>query len=214
MGQTARPKGGNRFDDSEAFLKRVEEAAAPFLDARSRKALSYKFTILDSDAVNAFSMPGGFIYVCRGLFSLIGEDEPSALEFVIGHEIAHVELKHTFACIAGGNAESKKKSVDTLQQCFLPVAFAYPDRMEFEADAWAWTQMTNAMDRSRYEALTFIRRFEGFARENKFPNDGHGQPEPGTNILDNHFRAHVAARERKKRADKILGPSSGTATAK
>ncbi len=214
MGQTARPKGGARFDDSEAFLKRVEEAAAPFLEARSRKELSYKFTILDSDAVNAFSMPGGFIYVCRGLFTLIGEDEPAALEFVIGHEIAHVDLKHTFACIAEGNAESKKKSVDTLQQCFLPVAFAYPDRMEFEADAWAWTQMTKTMDRSRYEALTFIRRFEGFARENKFPTDGHGQPEPGTNILDNHFRAHVAARERKKRADKVLGSSPGSSTAR
>ena len=210
MGQEAKGKKPRRLGNLEASLKRVEEAAAPFLEARSRKALNYKFTILDSDAVNAFSIPGGFVYVCRGLFRLIGEDEPFALEFVIGHEIAHVDLKHTFVSIASGNADAKKKGIDSLQQCLVPVAFGYPDRLEFEADAWAWEQMTKHMDRSRYEALGFIRRFEGFATENGFPTDGHGIPEPGTNILDNHFRAHPSPRERRKRADKILGPSLTT----
>ena len=42
--------------------------------------------------VNAFSTPGGYIYVSRGLFDLIGEDEDYALRFAVGHEIAHVDL--------------------------------------------------------------------------------------------------------------------------
>src|SRR5207244_4120460 len=53
----------------------------------------YQITVLDSDAVNAFSHPGGYLYVCRGLFDMIGSDEDYALEFVLGHEIAHLELQ-------------------------------------------------------------------------------------------------------------------------
>ena len=80
----------NRQVQDASLQRRVEEAARPFLAHLARKAINYTFTILDSDAVNAFSAPGGFVYVCSGLFNLIGEDEDNALEFVVGHEMAHV----------------------------------------------------------------------------------------------------------------------------
>jgi beta-barrel assembly-enhancing protease len=186
------------------YLGRVKEVAKPFLEARARKDINYTFTILDSDAVNAFSTAGGYIYICRGLFDLVGADEDSALEFVLAHEIAHVDLKHPLAVIAGMNAEMKKtkKDYDTLQQCFFPIVLAYPDKNEDEADAWAWKQMRK-LGRSRLEALAFIRRFEGYAKDHKFP-DGRRPPEENSNVLDNHFRAHPSPTERKKRADAIF----------
>jgi pSer/pThr/pTyr-binding forkhead associated (FHA) protein len=210
IGQQAKLKNDSRSTDAEndEILKRVEEIAAPLIEARSRKQLRYKFTILDSDEVNAFSIPGGYIYICRGLFNLIGGDEDAALEFVLGHEIAHVDQGHLVACIASGNADAKKKGIDTLQQCFVPIVFGYPDRVELEADAWVLSQMKSRLQRSRYESMAFLRRFEGFARDKGFA-DGRRFPEPGTNILDNHFRAQPSARDRRKHAESLFsGPGS------
>ena len=89
----------NPPEKSGSWQARMEAAAEPFLKTLARRDPEYTFTVLDSDAVNAFSHPGRFVYVSRGLFNLIGEDEDYVLEFVIGHEIAHVELGHAIRCL-------------------------------------------------------------------------------------------------------------------
>ena len=63
------------------------------LAARSqRSALTYQFKVVDSAEINAFALPGGFIYVNRGLIEAAeNEDE---LAGVLGHEIAHVVARH------------------------------------------------------------------------------------------------------------------------
>ena len=58
-----------------ALSRRVDEAAEPFVAARTRKEIDYTFTVLDSDAINAFSHPGGYVYVTSGLVKWIGEDQ-------------------------------------------------------------------------------------------------------------------------------------------
>ncbi len=80
---------------------RCRRPPKPFLKTCEHKDVHYTFTVLESDAVCAFSHPGGYVYVCRGLFNLIGEDEDYALEFAVGHEIAHVDLQHALAGLAG-----------------------------------------------------------------------------------------------------------------
>lgn len=52
----------------------------------------YHFAILDSDEINAFAAPGGFIFVTKGMVKLCKSED--ALASVLAHEIAHVELKH------------------------------------------------------------------------------------------------------------------------
>lgn len=52
----------------------------------------WTFTLLDSDVTNAFALPGGYVYVTRGLLSL-AENE-AQLAAVIGHEIGHVTARH------------------------------------------------------------------------------------------------------------------------
>jgi predicted Zn-dependent protease len=60
-----------------------------------RGGFDYHFDIIDQDAPNAFALPGGFIYVSRGLLLLSNtEDE---LANVLGHEIAHVAARHAAA---------------------------------------------------------------------------------------------------------------------
>lgn len=61
-------------------------------DSTSRTDLSFRFGILDTDEINAFACPGGFIFLTRGAFySMQSESE---LATVLGHEISHVVLNH------------------------------------------------------------------------------------------------------------------------
>ena len=52
----------------------------------------FTFTILDSPIVNAFALPGGYIYITRGLISLCQNE--AQLAGVIAHEIGHVTARH------------------------------------------------------------------------------------------------------------------------
>ena len=57
-----------------------------------RPALGYKFFVVDSPDINAFALPGGYVYVNRGLIAYLdSEDELAA---VLGHEIGHITARH------------------------------------------------------------------------------------------------------------------------
>ncbi|OYV01914.1 MAG: hypothetical protein CFE45_02705, partial [Burkholderiales bacterium PBB5] len=63
------------------------------LVANSHRAnLSWTFTVLDSPEVNAFALPGGYVYVTRGILAYL--DSEAELAGVIGHEIGHVTARH------------------------------------------------------------------------------------------------------------------------
>ena len=57
-----------------------------------RSNIPYYIKIVDTDEVNAFALPGGFLYVNRGLISISGTE--AELAGVIAHEIAHVVARH------------------------------------------------------------------------------------------------------------------------
>jgi predicted Zn-dependent protease len=73
----------------EAAVARVVSRLVAASDDPSRR---YKITILNSPVANAFALPGGYLYVTRGLIALTSD--PSELAAVISHEIAHVLLNH------------------------------------------------------------------------------------------------------------------------
>ena len=62
------------------------------LAAQTDRSGPWTFTVLDSDVVNAFALPGGYVYVTRGLLAL-AEDE-AEVAGVLGHEIGHVIAHH------------------------------------------------------------------------------------------------------------------------
>ena len=57
-----------------------------------RSQLPWHFTLLDSPEINAFALPGGYVYVTRGLLAYM--DNEADLAGVIGHEIGHVTARH------------------------------------------------------------------------------------------------------------------------
>ena len=58
-----------------------------------RPGLEYHFTIVDSTQVNAFALPGGYIYITRGMLAYLNSE--AELAAVLGHEIGHVTARHS-----------------------------------------------------------------------------------------------------------------------
>lgn len=190
----------NRALDEDPRVQRLHQVAEPLLASRTNKSVNYRFTVLDSDAVNAFSHPGGYVYVSRGMFDIVGEDQDYLLEFVLGHEIAHCELGHAFKCF--NDAGVKGLGLGTIQQFYFLIApLAYPDEQEYEADAWICRQMKRHGCTKR-ETLGFLRKLDAYAAQHGFRN-GRKPPLPRVSSVENHFRAHPAAWERLNRVTAI-----------
>jgi predicted Zn-dependent protease len=73
-----------------ALVQRVGETIAA---GSHRSNLIYRFTVLDSKDVNAFALPGGYIYITRGLLAYLNSE--AELAAVLGHEIGHVTARHS-----------------------------------------------------------------------------------------------------------------------
>jgi predicted Zn-dependent protease len=82
------------YDDS-ALLGYVQKVGQSMTPHTHRPHLTYHFTILDSPVVNAFAVPGGYIYVTRGILALMSSE--AELAVVLGHELGHVNARHSVA---------------------------------------------------------------------------------------------------------------------
>jgi predicted Zn-dependent protease len=78
-----------RDEELQAYVTKVGERIAK---KSSRAELKFHFTILDDAMINAFALPGGYIYITRGM--LVHMNSESELAAVLGHEVAHVTEKH------------------------------------------------------------------------------------------------------------------------
>jgi len=63
----------------------------------SKPNATWTFVVLDTDGVNAFAAPGGFVHITRGALALVQNE--AELADVLGHEISHVTLEHTIKAI-------------------------------------------------------------------------------------------------------------------
>ncbi len=86
----------------EAVHRYVSLVGTVLAQASSRPNLSWKFIVLDTDGVNAFAAPGGYVHITRGALALITSE--AELAGVLAHEISHVTEKHTLKAIKGDRA--------------------------------------------------------------------------------------------------------------
>ena len=78
----------------DAKLTAMVQSIGEELAAHShRSGLDYHFTIVDSPNVNAFALPGGYIYITRGMLAYLNSE--AELAAVLGHEIGHVTARHS-----------------------------------------------------------------------------------------------------------------------
>ena len=79
------------YDDA-ALKEFVSTVGLRLAQGSERPALPWHFAVVDSPAINAFALPGGYIYLTRGIMPFLGDE--AELAGVLGHEIGHVTARH------------------------------------------------------------------------------------------------------------------------
>ncbi|MBM3242656.1 hypothetical protein FJZ31_40870 [Candidatus Poribacteria bacterium] len=86
--------------DNPTLTAYIDDVGQKLAEVCDRKDIKYHFKIVDEDIFNAFALPGGLVYIYRGLLQRI--DNEAELSAVLGHEIAHIAARH---CIMRVQAE-------------------------------------------------------------------------------------------------------------
>jgi len=77
----------------ESMQRYVQALGARLAATTERPDLPWTFRVVDDAAVNAFAIPGGFIYVTRGIMTHLNSE--AELAAILGHEIGHVTARHS-----------------------------------------------------------------------------------------------------------------------
>jgi len=102
-----------KTDPLVRYVDRVGQRVARVSD---RPELFYRFHVVDSDTINAFALPGGYIYIYRGLLTHLNSE--AELAAVLGHEIGHVTARHAVKQYT--KAQSYNIGM-TIASIFLPI---------------------------------------------------------------------------------------------
>jgi predicted Zn-dependent protease len=78
--------------NNPALQAYVNEVGQRLAAQSHRSNLKWSFTVVDSPAINAFALPGGYVYITRGLMAYLNSE--AELAGVLGHEIGHVTARH------------------------------------------------------------------------------------------------------------------------
>lgn len=98
-----------RILEDEALNAYVNEVGQRVAAGSHRPDLTYTFTVIDSPEINAFALPGGYIYMNRGLLLYLkSEDELAA---VLAHEVGHITARHAIQQQARGRLGSAAAAV-------------------------------------------------------------------------------------------------------
>jgi predicted Zn-dependent protease len=128
-------------------VSRVQTIGKRLSAVSERKDIEYKFYVLADEELNALSLPGGFIYINKGLLDILNDSE---LAFVLGHEIGHVTARHAvkkiqsnmayqmLASIAFAGLESKTSGLVNIAKsaniAYNLIGLGYSREDEFESD--------------------------------------------------------------------------------
>ncbi len=212
---------GGVYEDPKvtAYVDRIGQELAKVSDLPD---LKFTFTVLDDDIVNAFALPGGFIYISRGLLGLANTE--AELAGVLGHEIGHVTGRHSAqrysqsvlaglgtagASILGSIFLGTSQVGDIVGQTSAVYLQSFSREHEFEAD----TLGVRYLARSGYttEAMaSFLTSLNAFSTlEAKVS----GLPDPASryNIMSTHPRtqARVVAATRAAEVQPVANPRVG-----
>lgn len=92
----------------EAVFRRINIVGLALARSSSRPDLAWRFAVLNSDTVNAFSAPGGYVFITRALYEQAGGD--AVLAGILGHEIAHITRRHALKIVERNEATAGAKS--------------------------------------------------------------------------------------------------------
>lgn len=138
-----------------AWQNYLNEIGQKIVKVCDRKDLEYHFTVIESDQVNAFAAPGGYVYFYTGLLKeMKSEGEMAA---VMAHEISHVVARHGAKQIQAmlgaqvaytlvfGSGDDQSQAMNLAVNAGMALAFSgYSRSFEREADQFGTVYMTRA----------------------------------------------------------------------
>jgi predicted Zn-dependent protease len=147
IGQNLARKIRNEFRISRNpyYIERVNRLGKKISEICDRREINYYFYIIEDDQKNAFSIPGGYIYIYKGLLDILDDDE---LAFVLGHEVGHIVSRHAIKklqaylgynllILASNTVPSDPQFSKGLSFALIQIMSGYSKEDEFNADELA-----------------------------------------------------------------------------
>lgn len=199
---------GGQYADAQVrdYVTRLGKSLA----ARSEMPeLDWHFTVLNSDIVNAFALPGGYVYVTRGLLALASSE--AELAGVLGHEIGHVTARHSAQRYSRGTLAQGGTAIATVLGAVLlgdagaqlaqtvvgggaQLALAgYSREQEFQADELG----VRYLARAQYDPFAMARFLEKLQADSMLQAElaGHPGAANGFSLLQSHPRTPDRVRD-------------------
>jgi len=186
----------------------VQGIFADIVAQARRKDISYQLTVLDSQVVNAFAAPGGYIFITTALLEHVGKDA-DALANVLGHEVAHVEHKHGMNTLGrqlgiglvldllfGGQQQRDNALFTAAQVATQLISLGWSREQEHEADDRGQRLAAAA----GYDPMGMVRFFEVLQRLQ-------GQEVPFLEFLSTHPLTSERIERARARAAELRGSS-------
>jgi len=198
-------------EDLNAYVNSVGQKVVKY---SHRPDIKYHFTIIDAPDINAFALPGGYIYVNRGLLAFLNSE--AQLAAVLSHEVAHVTARHV---VRQDTARTGAKTLSILSVLTTGNAIlgdvtnlwstaavkGYGREMELEADGLAAEYLfkTGYDPLAIVETIGILKDQEKFSRfrakqEGKKPRSYHG-------VFATHPRNDIRLKEVIAKAGKYQG---------
>ncbi len=215
VGREAHPQILEQYGGSvgDPAVERYVQSLGTRLESVSELSeLDFTFTVLDSDIVNAFALPGGYVYVTRGLMALA--DDEAELAGVIGHEIGHVTARHGASRQAAGTLATTIGSVGGAllgaylggqagadlggqlgQTASYGLVMTYSRSQEYEADELG----VRYLDRAGYDPMAMADFLEALQTSAELQGKLAGGA-LSRSVIDSFFASHPDAPDRVARA--------------
>lgn len=206
--------------DDYSLQQYVQELGEKLAKESHRPDLEWKFTVVDTDDVNAFATPGGYVYISRGIIPYLANE--AELAAVLGHEIGHVTARHsvqqhsksTVAGILGAAATiftGQPALGDLTNIAGAAVISGYGREAELEADTLGaeYLARTGYRPEAMIDVVAVLKDQEMFERararaENRDPRIYHG-------VFSTHPDNDTRLRQAVASAGRVEGRATGQA---
>ena len=210
------------YDDPA--LQRYVQSLGRQLAARSeRPDLPWNFAVVDDASVNAFALPGGFIYLTRGMLNHMSSE--AEMVGVLGHEIGHVTARHsvnqmskaqltqiglTLGMILGGREAQQYGDLANLAGGLLFLKFSRDDERQADDLGLQYMQETGYPPEAMAEVFGLLSRISEQEQAGRLPNwlATHPNPEERQRRVQTQFTA--GADPASWRSDRYLAEVDGT----
>ena len=203
MGRQADPAATAQFGGvypNEELAAYVTELGMSIAQVSERPNLPWSFKLVDHELINAFALPGGYIYITRGILANMNSE--AELVGVLAHEVGHVTARHAaqritqqqlgMITLIGGSliSETVRSNTEAFMQALQLLSLQYSRADEAQADELGYRYMlrTEHDPHGLSDVMRMLQSTSPSAEEMGVPGWMLSHPEPGDRVAANERR--------------------------